>query len=108
MIQNRARKQKSDCVLISTGLSPGTISVRHATIDLYHKKLFESVAILMRMIDAKDFSHIGSVLAFLTKYVDVHFRSEDDLMKSCAYTFYDDNKAQHDRFAHTITDAFTF
>ncbi|OHD20529.1 MAG: hypothetical protein A2Y38_21260 [Spirochaetes bacterium GWB1_59_5] len=79
-------------------------SVGHETIDLHHKKLFESVAILMRMIDAEDFSRIGSVIEFLGKYVDVHFRTEEGLMKSCAYTFFDDHKAQHDRFALVFAD----
>ncbi|HUW71507.1 MAG TPA: bacteriohemerythrin [bacterium] len=79
-------------------------SVGHKTIDLHHKKLFESVAVLMRMIDAGDFSRIGSVVEFLAKYVDIHFRTEEDLMKSCSYTFYEDHKAQHDRFALVFAD----
>lgn len=79
-------------------------SVGHETIDLHHQKLFESVSILMRMIDAGDFSRIGSIVEFLAKYVHVHFRTEEELMKSCAYPFYVDHKAQHDRFALVFAD----
>jgi hemerythrin-like metal-binding protein len=79
-------------------------SVGHKTIDLHHQKLFEAVAVLMRMIDAEDFSRIGSVVEFLAKYIVVHFSTEEELMKSCAYPFYDDHKSQHDRFAVVFAD----
>ena len=74
-------------------------SVGHATIDAHHKKLFESVAVLLRMIDMDDFSKIGAVIEFLAKYIEIHFRTEEDLMRACDYPFFADHKSQHDRFA---------
>lgn len=74
-------------------------SVGHDIIDAHHRKLFESVAVLLRMIDADDYTKIGAVIEFLTKYVEVHFRTEEDLMRACSYPFFADHKAQHDRFA---------
>jgi len=73
-------------------------SVGHAVIDAHHRKLFESVALLMRMIDADDYGKLDSVIDFLAKYVDVHFKTEERLMEACDYPFYRDHKAQHERF----------
>lgn len=74
-------------------------SVGHSTIDKHHQKLFEVVSILMRMIDRKQFNSIDKVVDFLGKYIDIHFRTEEHLMKSCNYVFYEDHKSQHDKFA---------
>ncbi len=73
-------------------------SVGHETIDTHHGKLFESVALLMRMIDADDYSKLGAIIQFLSKYVDIHFKTEEDLMRSCGYPLFADHKAQHERF----------
>ncbi|MBN2874641.1 MAG: hemerythrin domain-containing protein [Spirochaetales bacterium] len=73
-------------------------AIGHAVIDQHHQKLFKAVALLMRMIDEESFEKTGAVIEFLDRYIDVHFKTEESLMRACGYPFYDNHKSQHDRF----------
>jgi len=82
--------------------------VGHAVIDSQHKELF---AILNRLHDAMKERRVSDTLAAafddLEKYIRLHFKTEETLMKKFAYPGAAAHKAMHDEFVNRLFELYS-
>jgi len=80
-------------------------SVKVSIIDQQHKKLIDLLNALydgLRAQKAKDI--VGRILGDLVSYTEVHFATEERLMKTHGYTGYLQHKVEHDSLTKKVVD----
>lgn len=80
-----------------------SLETGHEKIDNQHKQLFST---LNNLIEAskkgKDKEEVFKVMDFLTGYVIMHFKTEEDLQLKYNYPDYDVHKQYHNGFITTV------
>ena len=80
-------------------------SVKIEKIDGQHKKLVDLLNSLhSSMLSAKADDVLGKVLDELADYTAIHFKTEEDLMKSYSYEGYKSHKEAHDSFVSKVLE----
>ncbi len=73
--------------------------------DDEHKRIFELVQELGKsIVDGTSQEKLGKVLVGIVEYADMHFASEERLMKKHGYPELDEHIVEHEKFAGQITD----
>lgn len=74
-------------------------------IDEEHQQLVDMMHRLELAADRRDRSHIvKGVIGEIGKYVDVHFRHEEELMEKAQYPGYEQHYLAHKAFARKVED----
>ncbi|MEO5355957.1 MAG: hemerythrin domain-containing protein [Nitrospirae bacterium YQR-1] len=78
-------------------------------IDTQHKELFRRINVLFKSIETNDLREIARTFIFVRQYVDTHFETEDDFIKSnINYEYgiinYVEHKSEHDAFIRDFTE----
>ena len=82
-----------------------TYSVQIGIVDAQHKNLLKIVNELHQaMVGGHGKQQLGEILSNLVKYTQVHFNTEEMLMKSHDYPDYLNHKCEHDRLTKTVLD----
>lgn len=81
------------------------LSTHNETIDEQHKELFNRFNEVGEAIWAgKGRDEIGSLIGFLSEYVDKHFNDEEKLMVAHEFTGYEAQRAAHRDFVNHVAE----
>lgn len=79
------------------------LKVGHPIIDAQHRELFDAFAAFVDACQAKrGLDHLKELLAFLERYVHIHFAAEEALMTQHGYADIDAHLRQHRHFIERI------
>ncbi|OFY24099.1 MAG: hypothetical protein A2W98_13650 [Bacteroidetes bacterium GWF2_33_38] len=78
-----------------------SLSVSVDSFDMEHKELIKMINEFNSSEKSK-IDKIFEILDGLIHYSDFHFKNEERFMKQSNYKFYEEHKAQHERFISTI------
>jgi hemerythrin len=83
----------------SVGWDP-SLALGHAVVDAQHETLFFHAARFLRMVERGEVQDGGrELLGFFADYAQVHFRLEEDLMRSTGFPAEAEHALEHERFA---------
>ncbi len=81
------------------------LSVNNEKIDEQHQELFKRFNQVGEAIwDGKGRDEIGTMIGFMSEYVDKHFGDEEALMTAHNYPGYGAQKAAHDDFVRQVAE----
>jgi hemerythrin len=82
-----------------------SLAIGHAVIDAQHETLFFHAARYLRMVERGDARQGGQeLLVFLADYAQVHFRFEEELMRSSGFPGEAEHTREHERFAARLAE----
>ena len=78
-------------------------SVHVGIIDMQHKNLVKIVNDLHQaMVEGHGRTQLGAILSELSRYTQVHFKTEENFMESQKYPDYALHKSEHDDLTKTV------
>jgi hemerythrin-like metal-binding protein len=82
-------------------------SVGHETLDLQHRKILELCARAIDCLDDDRVEALGQahlILNELQSYVDIHFRTEEQILTACHYPRLAEQQAEHREYSRQLTE----
>ena len=79
------------------------VILNHATIDAEHKNMVDDTNKLYDLIDAEKMDEANVLLLKIVEDLNVHFATEERLMKESKIPFFISHKLEHDRFYKKIS-----